>query len=129
MIHFWLARCCHLTFNYIVIHPRPWTWKKSSGNWASEEKKKSFKFEFAHKKNSTLCIRVRTIACVYNSLSHLRYTSTMAKEKKELNQQKLLRTSIVFFLFLFLFSSFFHAILIMWIIWYARFAFLVLRAL
>lgn len=52
--------------------------------------------------------------CIYAFARSLSLTLKLDDGKKELNQQKLLRTSIVFFFFPFPFSSSFHAILVMY---------------
>jgi hypothetical protein len=81
-----------------------------------ELEKNHLAIERREEKKFQVCVCAQNSTFVYvcvflHSLTR-RYTSMAAKGKKELNQQKLLRTSIVFF-FLFPFSSFLHAILIM----------------
>lgn len=101
----------YLTFNYIHVL------ELETNHLATEREAKkvsSLSLRTRRKIRTRLCVYASpTILCIILPLSHSRYTcSTMKQQRKELNQQKLLRTSIVFFLFLFLFSSFLHAIII-----------------
>lgn len=82
-----VLRKSHLTFNYIVIHLRPWTWKNHLAiepkRWREGTKKVS-SLSLRTKRNSAGYIVVYMILALF--LSH---------SAKELNQhKKLLRTSI-----------------------------------